>query len=97
MTTKHLLDLFPIAKLRGVLKPQESRDICLSDSLNTANGLLYLLYVSDGLSTSQLVNRSKLSKNTILCYLRALVSVKLATKDKEAQEEATWYYVEQKN
>jgi hypothetical protein len=91
LRVKHILDL---AHKQGLLKPSKDTNECWVDPVNTANYLLFLLRRADiqGFSTSQLINRSGLNKNTCLIYLRKLTNLGYLKKEKLAKEEAIWIY-----
>jgi hypothetical protein len=98
MQTERIILIIPEALRQGFLKPNREFNICFTDSLNQANFLLWILKEggSNGLSTSQMVQRSGLNHNTCKCYLREFVKVGLVKKEKAYQCEAIWFYKERK-
>lgn len=94
MRTEKIAEIIPSAFEQGFLKPSGKPNVCFTDSLNQANFLLWLLLnASDnGLSTSQIEQRSGLNSNTCKCYLREMVKVGLLERERTGREEAVWIY-----
>ncbi|MBE9053679.1 hypothetical protein IQ243_25420 [Nostocales cyanobacterium LEGE 11386] len=99
MRTDKIASIIPQAYQQGLLKPIRKPNVCLTDSLNQANFLLWLLEEADGngLSTSQITQRSGLHENTCKCYLREFVKIGLVQKQKQYQDEAVWYLFQHLN
>jgi hypothetical protein len=94
-----IAEIVSLGKRRGYIKPKDEADICLSDYINTANYLLFLLERAEemGLSTSQIVARSGLNANTCKLYLRQLMLLGLIRKHHEIQNlEAIWIFKNRK-
>jgi|GEM_PF-3741423 len=63
------------AQERSLIFPSAIPNPAFSDSLNTANYLLYLIKQAgiSGLDTEQLISRSSLAFNTVRVFMRELV------------------------
>lgn len=96
MRTDKIVRIIPQAYQQGLLKPTRKPNICLTDSLNQANFFLWVLEQADGngLSTSQITQRSGLHENTCKCYLREFVKIGLVQKQKEYHNEAIWSLIQ---
>jgi hypothetical protein len=96
MNQKDLDKILPIAHSSNYLKPEKEIDPCLASQVNTANFILYHLKSSEnGLSTSQVSDRTGFALNTVKCYLRKLLEMGLISKNQRGGEEAIWHFVEQ--
>jgi len=93
MRTDKIAEIIPVANKQGFLKPVREANICLTDSLNQANFLLWLLSNAgeNGLSTSQIAHKSGLHKNTCRCYLREFIQIGLVRKETKLPEDAVWF------
>ena len=91
MNTDLLNEVLPSAHSQGLLKPAKTENPALASTANTANSILYLLsQAGDGLTTNQLMHYTKLNLNTCRCYMRKLVELGLAKKQKLGVE-ALWF------
>jgi hypothetical protein len=92
MDTGVIKKVLPIGNEMRLIKPTPIANPCLSKPINTANYLLYALLKAgeQGLSTTQIEERTKMHANTCKCYLRELCKIKLVEKIRAGNNEAVW-------
>lgn len=83
-----------LAKEKRYLEPKDQINYCFIDALNTANYFLFILQKAgeNGLSTSQVIQRSGLSLNTCKVYLRELTRLGYLIREKENRKDAVWTF-----
>lgn len=95
MNSKKLFEIVPIALDYGLIHPTGFHNPCLHNSLNNLNYFLWVLQQAgiNGLHTSQVQKKTGFDLNTCKIYLRVLVKIGFARRERYAREEAIWYFV----